>query len=159
MRGFDLGGCCRPTMAVESAGQEKNAKTATVLDVNSYFFGYLFGGLEKMNRTLVFGIAIFLAVVGIAMIGGEKQAIAGHGCSCDCSDDCSACDNDKSCKCKGRHRCSGRKDRCCGRDRCSGRDRCCGKERCHGRCKGRCHGRCKGRCNGCSAPACNGCAA
>ena len=59
-------------------------------------FGYLFGGLEKMNRTLVFGIAIFLAVVGIAMIGGEKQAIAGHGCSCDCSDDCSACDNDCS---------------------------------------------------------------
>ena len=39
-----------------------------------------------MNRALVFGIAIFLAVVGIAMLGGEKTAFAGHGgggCHCD----------------------------------------------------------------------------
>jgi hypothetical protein len=152
--GFDLGGCCpRPTPS-SRRGRRGMPRRQPLLDVNSYFFGYLFGGLEKMNRTLILGIAIFLAVVGIAMIGGEKQAIAGHGCSCDCSDDCSACDNDCSCKCKGRHRCSGR-DRCCGK-----KERCCGKkERCHGRCKGRSHGRCKGRCKGCSAPACNGCAA
>ena len=36
-----------------------------------------------MNRTLVLGIAIFFAVVGIALVGGEKTAVAGrhHGCN------------------------------------------------------------------------------
>ncbi len=29
-----------------------------------------------MNRTLVLGIAIFFAVVGIALLGGEKTAVA-----------------------------------------------------------------------------------
>jgi hypothetical protein len=33
-----------------------------------------------MNRTLMFGIAIFFAVLGIALVGGEQQAVAGHGC-------------------------------------------------------------------------------
>jgi hypothetical protein len=37
-----------------------------------------------MNRTLVFGIAIFFAVVGIALLGGDNAAVAGHGChGCD----------------------------------------------------------------------------
>ncbi|MFV1965090.1 MAG: hypothetical protein ACC628_06675 [Pirellulaceae bacterium] len=33
-----------------------------------------------MNRAVVLGIAIFFAVVGIALLGGENQAVAGHGC-------------------------------------------------------------------------------
>jgi hypothetical protein len=33
-----------------------------------------------MNRMFVFGIAIFFAIVGIALVGGEKVAVAGHGC-------------------------------------------------------------------------------
>ncbi len=41
-----------------------------------------------MNRTLVFGIAIFFAVVGLSLLGSEKSASAGlffrHGC-CGCS--------------------------------------------------------------------------
>ena len=36
-----------------------------------------------MNRTLVFGLAMFFAIVGIALIGGSNQAVAGHGC-CGC---------------------------------------------------------------------------
>ena len=41
-----------------------------------------------MNRVLCFGIAIFFAVVGIALVGGEKNvAVAGHGCH-----GCSGCD-------------------------------------------------------------------
>ena len=35
---------------------------------------------SRMNRTLILGIAMFLAIVGIALVGGEKVAVAGHGC-------------------------------------------------------------------------------
>ena len=66
-----------------------------------------------MNRALVLGVAIFFALVGFGMIGGEKQAMArGKGC-CGVS------------KCEGRAKYSGR-NRCEGRRRCSGRKRCCG---------------------------------
>jgi len=34
----------------------------------------------EMNRTLVFGISIFLVLVGISLLGGPQQAVAGHGC-------------------------------------------------------------------------------
>lgn len=34
-----------------------------------------------MNRTLLLGVAIFLAIIGIALMGGgEQSALAGHGC-------------------------------------------------------------------------------
>lgn len=33
-----------------------------------------------MNRALLFGLVIFLAMVGISLVGGEQQAVAGHGC-------------------------------------------------------------------------------
>ena len=33
-----------------------------------------------MNRTLMFGIMTFVALVGISLVGEEKQAQAGHGC-------------------------------------------------------------------------------
>ena len=42
-----------------------------------------------MNRTLIFGIAIFFAIVGIALIGGSNKAVAGHGC-CGCHS-CARC--------------------------------------------------------------------
>ena len=114
-----------------------------------------------MNRTLALGIAIFLAVVGIALMGGQSQAVAGHGChGCDGvadSDCCGRQKRDRCCgrekreKCHGRDRCNGRekchgRDRCNGREKCHGRDRCSGREKCHGR--DRCSGR-KHRCCGC----------
>ena len=43
-----------------------------------------------MNRALFFGIAMFFAVVGIALVGADKKASAGFrhhrcgGCSCAC---------------------------------------------------------------------------
>lgn len=59
-----------------------------------------------MNRALVLGIAIFFAVVGIALLGGESKAVAGHGChgchacaGCDCGGCVGACDG---CHCSGR---------------------------------------------------------
>ncbi len=41
-----------------------------------------------MNRILILGIAMFLAIVGIALVGGEKVAVAGHGCCCCCGGSC-----------------------------------------------------------------------
>lgn len=64
-----------------------------------------------MNRALVFGIAIFFAVVGIALLGGENnKVLAGHGCHCACSGDCGGCHDDcggcggcsSACHCGGR---------------------------------------------------------
>jgi len=33
-----------------------------------------------MYRVTVFGVAFFCAILGIAVIGGQQQALAGHGC-------------------------------------------------------------------------------
>ena len=33
-----------------------------------------------MNRTLMLGIAVFFAVIGISLLGSQSQAVAGHGC-------------------------------------------------------------------------------
>ncbi|MFV1964161.1 MAG: fibronectin type III domain-containing protein [Pirellulaceae bacterium] len=35
---------------------------------------------RKMNRSLLLGILIFFGVVGIALLGDQPQAVAGHGC-------------------------------------------------------------------------------
>ena len=90
-----------------------------------------------MNRTLMSGIAMFIAVVGIALLGGEKQAVAGHGC-----DGARKCCGPRVQRCGGRER----RERCCGRERrerCSGRrDRCSGRQQC-------CH---RSRCNRCGCP-------
>src|ERR1044071_8962832 len=60
---------------------------------------------SRMNRILILGVAMFIAIVGIALVGGEKVAVAGHGChGCCCGGDC----------------CGGG---CCGGDCC-----CCGGE-------------------------------
>lgn len=81
-----------------------------------------------MNRIVVLGVAIFFALVGIALVGGESKALAfGHrGC---CSDSC--CGGKDSC-CGGRHH----RNRCCasschGRSRCH-RSRCCSNDGCCG---------------------------
>src|SRR6185369_16267568 len=69
---------------------------------------------SRMNRILILGIAMFIAIVGIALVGGEKVAVAGHGC----------------------HGC------CCGGDCCGGGGECCGGCHCHGHRRHRCHGCC-----------------
>ena len=72
-----------------------------------------------MNRILMFGVATFIAIVGLSLMGAERTANAsllnlgfvGKGC-----------DGAKA-KCCGRVK----RDRCSGRSRCSGRTRCSGK--------------------------------
>jgi len=77
-----------------------------------------------MNRIVVLGIAVFFAIVGIALMGGEKQAVAGHGCSSSCHGDYSCdgggCHNDCHSSCHGRrhHR---RSRHCGGHSSCHGR--------------------------------------
>ena len=89
-----------------------------------------------MNRIVVLGVAMFFALVGIALIGGENKAEAffgRRGCN-----GCGGCDG-------GGHHCGGGYD-CCGRKH--HRRRCCGDVVDCGGCFGRkCHGR-KRRCCG-----------
>lgn len=79
-----------------------------------------------MNRALIFGIAIFFAVVGIALLGADNSAVAGHGCNgCNgCSGyDCGGCHGGchggglfhrlRNRGCHGCHGCHGYND-CCG---------------------------------------------
>jgi hypothetical protein len=76
-----------------------------------------------MNRIVVLGLALFFALVGIALIGGDSKAVAfGHRCG-----GCNGCAS----SCHGGHRCHGGGG-------------------CHSRCHGRhrCHGGCNGGCNG-----------
>ena len=94
-----------------------------------------------MNRVLCFGVATFFAIVGLALLGGETQVQAGHGCK--------GCKGSKKCdgakKCHGRKSCKGgllarlRARRCNGCKSCKGaRRRCCGPPKCCG-CSGKAH--------------------
>jgi hypothetical protein len=88
-----------------------------------------------MNRALVLGIAMFFAIVGLSLVGGQSEAVAGHGCNG------SQCDGGHH----GRARCNGHH----GRDRCHGRghhrrDRCNGRGHHRNRCNGGHHGGCNG---------------
>lgn len=87
-----------------------------------------------MNRVLVFGIAMFLAFVGFALVGGDDAAYAGHGCH-GCNGCASACDGGcydscySACDCSGRrhgllHRLKARRA-CHG---CYSAPSCCGVE-------------------------------
>lgn len=96
-----------------------------------------------MNRIVVFGFAMFLAIVGIALLGGENSAVAGHGCNgCSCDGGCDGgCDS--SCggchggllsrlhkRCGGCHGCGGGllsrlRSRCC-KPTCCEPAPCCG---------------------------------
>src|SRR5438067_9914657 len=75
-----------------------------------------------MNRIVIFGLAVFFAIVGIALIGGDSKVMAfgHHGC-------CNGC-NGGGCHGGCHARCHGG---------------------CHQRCHSRCHGGCNGGCNGC----------
>ena len=92
-----------------------------------------------MNRILVLGVAVFFALVGLAMIGGESQAVAGHGCNgckgVGCVGDNGGCGGHVATDCCGKRvRCAGRlrsrMARCGGlfkhRRRCGGYDAGCG---------------------------------
>jgi len=43
-----------------------------------------------MNRALIFGVALFLAVVGIALVTVDTNVEAGHRCKCRAKNDCCA---------------------------------------------------------------------
>ena len=99
-----------------------------------------------MNRILMFGIATFIATVGISLMGGEREANAsvlnfgfsGRGCDGAKAACCGRVKRDRGCGRVKRDRCCGRvkRDRCgcrAKRDRCSGRSRCSGRVRCGGK--------------------------
>jgi hypothetical protein len=72
-----------------------------------------------MNRTILFGVAIFFAFVAIALIGGDAQVIAGHGCH--------GCSGAK----RGAKKCDGAtltKTRCHGSKKSHGSKRCSGSK-------------------------------
>ena len=53
------------------------------------FFDY--GGFG-MNRVVIVGIAMFVAIVGLTLLSGENEAQAGHGChGCHGDHDCHGC--------------------------------------------------------------------
>ncbi len=96
-----------------------------------------------MNRTLLFGVSVFLALVGISLMGGSRQAVAGfgwrgchgfHGCYGGYVSDCRGCWGRGyyvGSNCYGCHGCNG----CYGCHGCNGCDGCFGCQGCHG-----CHG-------------------
>ena len=121
-----------------------------------------------MNRTMVFGIALFCAILGIAVIGNNTEATAGHGCDGGCSAS-SSCSGGCGGWFKNHRRCHGLRlfNRCngchssCSGDDCSGEDDC-SASKCDGGCHARrCHGglfskwRAR-RCNGCAGNSCCG---
>ena len=90
-----------------------------------------------MNRKVALGVVFFFAIVGIALMGGEKAAVAGHGCH-----GCAgvvACDGAVACRgVKLFQRCQGVAPACCGREVAPV---CHGRVRCHGLQLNRCEGR------------------
>jgi hypothetical protein len=98
-----------------------------------------------MNRTLLFGLAIFLAVVGITLLGSETNtAVAGHGCACACSCacDCGCGGCYCGCACGGRRmgllaRIRARRNACCAPSCCAPvtccapAPACCPTNHCH----------------------------
>ena len=128
-----------------------------------------------MNRTLMFGIATFFAIVGLALTGGEKEVQAGLRCggrAIGCNGGGHGCGGARACG--GGHRCGGRLFSRLHRNRCGGeRVNCCGEQvapepacppKCGG-CAGSCHGglfarlrarraarRCCGPVNDCCGP-------
>jgi len=85
-----------------------------------------------MNRIVVFGLALFFALVGIALVGGENKASAfifgGGGCG-GCSGMCGGggCHHRHHGGCHARHhRCHGRCNGGCMGGGCMGGGGCCG---------------------------------
>ena len=73
-----------------------------------------------MNRALIFGIALFLAVVGIALVTVDTSVEAGHKCRCKAKNDCCA-------------------PACCAPATCCAPANCCPTNYCPPACCG-CHG-------------------
>ncbi|NBW96728.1 MAG: hypothetical protein EBR28_08350 [Planctomycetia bacterium] len=82
-----------------------------------------------MKRFLGFAVAMFFALVAIALVGGDSGAVAGHGCH-------------------GRHRCHGRHHR----------EKCHGGllARLHAK-HAKCHGEEAAACEGCESAECGAC--
>ena len=93
-----------------------------------------------MNRKVALGVVFFFAIVGIALMGGEKAAVAGHGChGCAGVVACDGCDGAVACRgVKLFHRCQGVAPACCGKEVAPV---CHGRVRCHGLQLNRCEGR------------------
>ena len=114
-----------------------------------------------MNRTVVMGLAIFFALVGIALMGGESKAVAGHGChgcggghGCDgggCHGPISDCCGVPTDCCGAAHHCGGRRHHRARRHRCHGRNHCGGYNGCAGY-----HNGCGGYHGGCGGYDCGG---
>lgn len=103
-----------------------------------------------MNRALILGIAIFFAVVGIALMSGDNAALAGHGCNgCDgcsgysCDGGCNGCGGGFFKKMRNKHRNKG----CHG---CHGYNDCCGQPACEPAC-------CEPACDSCGSSGCDSC--
>ncbi|TWT30602.1 hypothetical protein [Blastopirellula retiformator] len=94
-----------------------------------------------MNRIFGLGIAIFFAIVGISLVGGEREATAALGCN-GCSE-APACCGVKDCcglfglKCRPKCHCGGllkHRKKCCGlfgwkcKCSCSAEPTCCAPE-------------------------------
>ncbi len=108
-----------------------------------------------MNRKLMFGITAFFAVVGLALVGGEKEAFAGRGCHGRVAKRCGGLLSGGLSKI----RCRGVAD-CCGvpaPDPCPPKPTCRGAKKCHGglfaRLKAHRDARCRGVKDGCGDPA------
>ena len=91
-----------------------------------------------MNRVFLCGIALFFAIVAIALLGGQEQAAAGHGCGgCHGVVACDGADAGCAATCRGRcfgrlrqaRRCGGSRGRLFAKRRCAGRvNDCCGTQ-------------------------------
>ena len=92
-----------------------------------------------MKRFLGFAVAMFFALIAIALIGGDSGAVAGHGCH-----------GRKSCHGKKHHerreRCHGRKNRCHGEAAAPACESGCGEASACGGCAD----------GGCAGGACGG---
>ena len=77
-----------------------------------------------MNRMFLFGIALFVAVLGIALVGGQTQAVAGDCCApaCCAAPTCCAAPCCATATCCRQHRC------CFGQRKC--RSKCCCPKTC-----------------------------
>lgn len=76
-----------------------------------------------MKRMIVFGVAVFFAIAGIAPLGEQPRALAGHGCS-GCHGAVGCTDGNGDCAaaaCEGHGRRGTSRDRCAGRTRRAGR--------------------------------------
>jgi hypothetical protein len=119
--GVGLGSSSLSSPALEASCEEGSFKWSTPTSESN-------GGMQ-MNRIVVFGVAMFFAAIGVALMGSDS-AVAGHG-----GHGChgAACDGGFAPDCGGHDACCGRRHHRHHRNRCGGglfshkhRNRCCG---------------------------------